>query len=119
MATAHGITDAVTTCDCCGKSNLKQTVIMELTSGELVHYGSVCAARNTGKTQKQIKREICKHEDYRMYTAKDEYLKTEVHRTRANLMHQRDKIGGFEGTRGEFTSKILALTPLDNEVRRD
>jgi hypothetical protein len=58
MTKALGIDDSVTTCDCCGKSNLKSTVIIELDSGEIVHYGSVCAQRNTGKAPKQIKQEI-------------------------------------------------------------
>jgi hypothetical protein len=58
MATAHGTDDSITTCDCCGKSNLKHTVIIELDSGEIVHYGSVCALRNTGKTRATITSEI-------------------------------------------------------------
>lgn len=58
MARALGTTDAVTTCDCCGKSNLKLTVMVELDDGEQVNYGTTCAARNTGKTSKQINTEI-------------------------------------------------------------
>ena len=61
MATAHGTDDSVTTCDCCGKSNLKSTVIIELDNGEIVHYGSVCARRNTGKDRATITREINAH----------------------------------------------------------
>ena len=39
-----GKNDDVTTCECCGKSNLKLTVV--LTNGESeVHYGRDCAAR--------------------------------------------------------------------------
>ena len=49
MARILGITDAITTCDCCGKSNLKRTVGIELESGEQVHYGVDCAS----KTMKQ------------------------------------------------------------------
>lgn len=55
---AIGTTDAVTTCDCCGKAGLKLTVAMETSAGEIVHYGSTCARRNSGKTSKQIKLEI-------------------------------------------------------------
>jgi hypothetical protein len=43
-----GTTDEVTVCDCCGKSNLKSTVAFDV-AGEIVHYGSTCAARNTGR----------------------------------------------------------------------
>lgn len=43
-----GTTDEVTACDCCGKSNLKSTVVFDV-AGEIVHYGSTCAARHTGR----------------------------------------------------------------------
>lgn len=58
MARALGTDDAVTTCDCCGKANLKFTVVIELDDGEIVHYGCVCASRNTGKAPKVINAEI-------------------------------------------------------------
>lgn len=58
MARALGTDDSITTCDCCGKANLKFTVAMELDDGEVVHYGSTCAGRNTGKTRPQINAEI-------------------------------------------------------------
>ncbi len=40
----RGITDSVSTCDCCGKTNLKRTVAIETESGEILHYGTSCAA---------------------------------------------------------------------------
>ncbi len=58
MARALGITDSVTSCDCCGKANLARTVCMELDNGDIVHYGTTCAARNTGKTSKEINSEV-------------------------------------------------------------
>lgn len=39
-----GINDDVTTCECCGKANLKCTVVLGTDAGE-VHYGRDCAAR--------------------------------------------------------------------------
>lgn len=39
-----GITDDVTTCENCGKQNLKCTVALETESGEVVRYGRDCAA---------------------------------------------------------------------------
>lgn len=38
------ISDEVTTCECCGKSNLKLTVVLSNGEGE-VFYGRDCAAR--------------------------------------------------------------------------
>lgn len=51
------IVDDVTTCDCCGKSNLLRTVAMERDDGEIVHFGSVCATRHSGRDAKTIKYE--------------------------------------------------------------
>ncbi len=47
-----GITDEINTCDCCGRTNLKSTVVFETDDGDIVHYGSTCAGRNTGKPTK-------------------------------------------------------------------
>ena len=38
-----GITDAVSTCDCCGKKNLKKAVELENPEGDIVFYGTDCA----------------------------------------------------------------------------
>jgi hypothetical protein len=53
--TAILIDDSITTCECCGRANLKATVLMQSDLGELVHFGRICAARNTGKTS-QLRR---------------------------------------------------------------
>ena len=42
--TVRGISDK-TECDICGKTNLKMTVVIESECGEMLHYGSDCAAR--------------------------------------------------------------------------
>lgn len=56
---AIGTDDAVNTCDCCGKTNLKATVVMEdLSTGALVHFGSVCATRHGGRSLGAIHSEI-------------------------------------------------------------
>lgn len=56
--TAILIDDSITTCECCGRANLKATVLMQSDLGELVHFGRTCAARNTGKTSQQITKEV-------------------------------------------------------------
>lgn len=52
-----GLTDEITTCSCCGRTNLKCTVAIE-TQGETVYYGRTCATRNTGKPSKVINKEV-------------------------------------------------------------
>jgi hypothetical protein len=56
--TALCLDDSVTTCDCCGRTDLKATVLMQSDLGELVHFGQICAARNSGKTRKEVTAEI-------------------------------------------------------------
>ncbi|MBN3815225.1 hypothetical protein G3N57_00755 [Paraburkholderia sp. Se-20369] len=82
-----GTDDAVTTCDCCGKSNLKLTFTVEQDDCEIVHYGSICVTRHTGKTAKvahqeakdamharrdAAKREVRMHPTYAAYQARME-----------------------------------------------
>jgi hypothetical protein len=48
-----GITDECQECECCGKKNLKKTVVLSLCDAEGVHehyvrYGTTCAARALG-----------------------------------------------------------------------
>lgn len=39
-----GITDERDACDCCGRTNLKRTVVLDI-DGEVVYFGTTCAAR--------------------------------------------------------------------------
>lgn len=47
-----GITNDVTTCDCCGKTNLKKTVVLGGDEGT-VFYGTQCAALTLKGSKKQ------------------------------------------------------------------
>jgi hypothetical protein len=51
------IVNDVSICDCCGKSNLLRTVAMERDDGEILHFGTVCATRHSGRSEKDIKSE--------------------------------------------------------------
>jgi hypothetical protein len=57
----QGITDDVTTCECCGLTNLKRTVrLIQLDADgndmEAVYYGTSCAAKAAGTTTTRIRR---------------------------------------------------------------
>lgn len=49
MATVKmmGISDEITTCQCCGRKNLKRTAVLDF-DGDQRYYGSDCAARALG-----------------------------------------------------------------------
>ena len=46
--TMMGTTDETTVCDCCGKSNLKKTVILKHNeTGAICNFGTTCASKAT------------------------------------------------------------------------
>lgn len=64
-----GTTDEVTTCDCCGKSGLKQTVALYFGEGDVLHYGVTCAARSLQTTAAEV-RASARRADEEAYRAK-------------------------------------------------
>lgn len=92
MAKALGTDDSITTCDCCGKSNLKFTVAIELDDGEIVHYGQVCARRNTGKDQRAITGEIKAEAKRVRDIAAAEYLASPEFVAYRNRLCERDRL---------------------------
>lgn len=67
--------DAVNTCDCCGKSNLKFTFAVEV-GGDVLHYGSTCVTKHTGRTFIQAKNEIAEREAARVMARERKYQAT-------------------------------------------
>ena len=49
-----GINSERDCCECCGKQNLKKVVWLQNDNGVVMHYGSNCAARATGKNSNWI-----------------------------------------------------------------
>jgi hypothetical protein len=87
-----GYDDSVNTCDCCGKTNLKSTVIVDV-DGDILHYGSVCATRHTGKTSKEIKKEIDDALKLAVYRAKCEYESSMEYCKSQNMIKEAHKLG--------------------------
>lgn len=50
--------DSVNVCDCCGKTGLKFTFVVETDDGEILHYGSTCVTKHTGRTAAKAFSEI-------------------------------------------------------------
>lgn len=49
MFTFIGVSDSET-CECCGKTNLKRTIVLKSDDGDIVQYGVNCAAKALRKT---------------------------------------------------------------------
>jgi len=71
--TTLAIVDDVTSCDCCGKQNLKSTVAMERDDGEVMYFGSICATRHSGRGAKEIRSEAKRAHDANVKTATIRY----------------------------------------------
>lgn len=99
MARALGTDDSITTCDCCGKSNLKFTVTIELDDGEHVHYGQVCARRNTGKDQRTITGEIRAAEQARVAAARAEFVASPEYVAERARFAEREELARATGQR--------------------
>jgi hypothetical protein len=121
MATALGTDDSVTTCDCCGKTNLKSTVIIQLDSGEIVHYGSVCACRNTGKERKTILQEIKTYHTQQVKAAREEYFASAACIAERARFTERDSLPWDHPSRQGMRAAefVRDATEAANEVRKE
>lgn len=70
-----GYDDSVHSCDCCGKTNLKSTVLVSV-DGVLMNYGSICATRNTGMSASLIKGTIVEDMVRRQMDANADFVAT-------------------------------------------
>jgi hypothetical protein len=52
-----GSTNDVTTCECCGRDNLKKTVALDDYEGNVTYYGETCAAKAMGMKVTEFKKE--------------------------------------------------------------
>lgn len=116
MARALAICDDVTTCQCCGKSDLKCTVAIELDCGEVVYYGRTCAARNTGKAARKINAEIRDEAERRLKAARLEYQQTPEYRAMEQRFAERPR-GLVGAAASDFVeAAVLAAEAVRNEI---
>lgn len=57
-----GTTDEVTTCEVCGKKNLKKTIAVSIDESDPIYMGSECATRKLGRSLKEVNTEVRKAE---------------------------------------------------------
>jgi hypothetical protein len=81
-----GMSDDVNTCDCCGKTDLKRTVVLQDNeTGETFHYGTTCATKrsngciNAEERKNKIKKAII-HAEYISSSRYRKDLKLEIER---------------------------------------
>ena len=109
----EGITDERDSCDCCGKTNLKRTVVLQDTEndGEFVFFGTTCAARAMKIPVKEVKAGVKSKEDAKRASeraARRERDRIEMAEWSAFLVEQTGGIFDFRGDPCIF-SMIQAL----------
>lgn len=124
MVKVLGISDEVTTCELCGKANLKCTVALDLTGegSEPVYYGRDCAGmvKYGKKTSANTARVVREYEDERHAAEKavrDAAWKTETARWESFLsvngkggdtFTRIQSLGGFKAARAMYTAQVAA-----------
>lgn len=111
-----GTSDDVTTCECCGRANLKSTVAL-LTEGATtpVYYGVTCAARSlkmqnieVAKAARQVERDhaaALAHEDYLAWRVEDARWQAFLDARAPGLRERADQIvavGGYSVARADY-----------------
>lgn len=112
-----GNSDDVTTCECCGRKNLKSTVALSINDGEAVYFGVTCAARALAMEAKLVRR-ASKAADEAKYQAEktarqakadaefalwDAFLK--AHGTGECVFTRIQSLGGYAAARVLFATK--------------
>tara|TARA_R110000803_G_scaffold95931_1_gene164014 strand:- start:796 stop:1167 length:372 start_codon:yes stop_codon:yes gene_type:complete len=64
-----GFTDEITSCDCCGRTELKGTYVMDDKEGNIYYYGSSCGVNAASLTDsKELKKEVKKADFVNSYS---------------------------------------------------
>ena len=105
-----GTDDSVNSCDCCGRNNLKATVAFETESGDVVHFGVVCAAKASGKSSVSIRAEARVADDAKASAARIESDKKQMERMAKWEAYLIKATGGiFDGKVPDVFRMIQAL----------
>ena len=113
MTKILGTDDSVNSCECCGKSGLKYTVVVEI-NGEIMHYGSTCATKHTGMKSGQIKKAIEVEQQKIVDAAKKEFhssVEFLQHQAKlAQLNHDKTVRSGKEFHNAQKDADIIATS---------
>jgi hypothetical protein len=101
-------TDSVTSCDCCGRTDLKGTYLVSDNDNEY-YYGSTCVKRNLNISQSQLITQLNENLKIRRDNAFDEYVNSQTY---IDYINATKKDYDFLD---EFYTNVLK--PLSNKAR--
>lgn len=114
--TIQGVTDEVTSCDCCGRQDLKRTVALLGEDGDEVFFGTECAAKALELPAADVRKQSRKAQDARQRKAEaarrkaaDEefaewcsFLRVASGMSNAPVCLMIEKLGGHKAAREQF-----------------
>ena len=117
-----GNTDEVTSCDCCGKQNLKSTVAIETVEGGTVYFGVTCAARALAVSAKEVRAASRKADDDKQRAAEaarraaqdahfarwSAFLDSSVPHLKGRVLDQWQTFGSMAAARAAFNASPFA-----------
>ncbi|MGC0155724.1 hypothetical protein ACPRNU_24960 [Chromobacterium vaccinii] len=115
MFTILGYEEAVNSCDCCGKSELKGTFAVQRENGDILYFGSVCVTRHTGKPAKQVRAEACAAVEERIRMATAEYVDC-PERVAVEAKREQTRLQGIS-VGVAFRNATKAESDADNQTR--
>lgn len=101
-----GYTEATTSCDCCGKVNLKGTYVMDDNQGGIFNYGVNCGANAINTSVKDLKKEVkliqvVENIDQAMMTALTDYSKFKIYKQAISKGYNKENFFEKYGTFSE------------------
>jgi hypothetical protein len=115
-----GTSDEVTSCDCCGRKDLKSTVALVVGDGDTVYFGVVCAARSLAMSAKDVKAAAKNADDDRTKAQRvadeerrrfedkcwQDFLDTKAPALKGRRFEQIQALGGFAAARQGYTGSL-------------
>lgn len=126
---ARGVNDEVTICQCCSRTDLKRTVALEVLdpdgngTGEILRFGTDCAARAAGWTQADLRRRVREVEEAERAARSAEWHRKqdeELERWQAfvlgatgapTLIEGIQALGGFTEARAAYKAQCTSPSP--------
>jgi len=106
-------TDSVTTCDCCGRSELKGTYLVVDESNEY-YYGSTCVKRNLKITTSELTIQLNQSLKERKQNAYNEFTYSEL-----NTKYDEARKVNYEYGDDYYYNVIQPISTLVNNLRKE
>lgn len=114
-----GFTEEITTCDCCGREDLKGTLALENTeTGDINYFGSVCGGKIAGNTKKFMEEQLTIAEKENLRLVIIEFRASEAKQGYDEWMLERENYFYHDQPYEEVKSLWIKTTELSDRVAK-